>query len=119
MAKASTTDLKSAHNQGTILMINYKGVWYGNGTVGDAVKLNTTSKTYKVAYNSGYYQGWADAMEGKWAAYGGSSDSSVSYSAAGAASLLVCGFALTKAYKRITRRSVEIEEGSRRQHPLL
>jgi hypothetical protein len=99
-------------------MIEYQGVWYGNGTVGDAVKLNTTSKTYKVGYSTGYYQGWADAMEAKWAAYGGD-DSSMSYSAAGAASILVCGFALAKVYKRVTRRSVELEQGSRRQSPLL
>jgi hypothetical protein len=98
-------------------MINYKGVWYGSGTVGDAVKSNTTLTSYKSGYSTGYHQGWADTMEEKWATY--SSNSSMSYSAAGAASLLVCGFALTKAYKRFTRRSVEIEEGSRRQNPLL
>ena len=117
MSKASTTDLQIAHAQGTILMIEYKGVWYGTGTVGDATKLNTTSETYEVANSTGNYQGWTDTMEAKWASYGG--DSSVSYSAAGAASILVCGFALAKAYKRVTRRSVELEQGSRRQSPLL
>jgi hypothetical protein len=114
MTKASATDLKTAHAQGTILTIEYKGVWYGNGTVGDASSSNKSSRTNKkVSYSSDYYYGWADDMEAQWAAYG------MSHSAAGAASVLVCGFALAKAYKRMRRRSVELEEGERRQNPLL
>jgi hypothetical protein len=104
MTKASATDLKTAHVQGTILTIEYKGVWYGNGTVGDATKSNKSSSrtNKKVSFSSEYYYGWADDMEAQWAAYG------MSHSAAGAASVLVCGFALAKAYKRIRRHSVEL-----------
>lgn len=103
--KASSTDLKTAHVQGTILTIEYKCVWYG--TVGDGTRSNKSSSrtNKKVSYSSEYCYGWADDMEAQWAAYG------MSHSAAGAASVLVCGFALAKAYKRIRRRSVELKRG--------
>jgi hypothetical protein len=93
----------TAHVQGTILTIEYKGVWYGNGTVGDATKSNKFSSrtNKKVSYSSKYYYGWANDMEAQWADYG------MSHSAAGAASVLVCG-ALAKPYKRIRCRSVEL-----------
>jgi hypothetical protein len=65
MAKASATDLKTAHVQGTILTIEYKGVWYGNSTVGDATKSNKSSfrTNKKVSYSGEYYYGWANDME--------------------------------------------------------
>jgi hypothetical protein len=62
----------TAHVQGTILTIEYKGVWYGNGTLGDVTKSNKSSSrtNKKVSYSSEYYYGWANDMEAQWAAYG-------------------------------------------------
>jgi hypothetical protein len=85
--------------------IEYKGVWYG--TVDDATKSNKSSSrtNKKVSYSSEYCYGWANDMEPQWAACG------MIHSAAGAASVLVCGLALAKAYKRIRCRSVELKRG--------
>ena len=111
MKVASRTDLKEADAQGTILLIKVNGIWYGNGTVGDAEDLgeiSTSSSTSTSSTRFGYSKGW----ESKY---------STNYSAAGAASVLLCGIGLVKAYKRATRRCVELAsgEGTRTPQPLI
>ncbi len=131
MEAASSSDLKAASEQGTILLIKYKGAWYGNGTVGDAAKPVDTNST---TYTSGWAAGWAAAMASLTASssssssseesssssgYGEESSSSgygdsaevVSYSAAGGAALLLCGFALVTAYRKVTRRRIALAAG--------
>ena len=119
MAVASSTDLKQADEQGTILLINYKGTWYGNGTVGDAVNQGDISRS---SSGSGYSSGWASNIESSSRYYQSSSSSgSVAYSAAGAISFLLLAFGMVKAYKRLTTRCVELvsEGGSRTPRPLI
>lgn len=123
MAVASRSDLQEADAQGTILLVNYRGVWYGNGTVGDAENLgnvDSSSAAYRSGYEAGYAAGWAKRIESS-SRYYQMSDETMTYSAAGAASALLCGFGLVKAYKRVTGRRVALasEEGSRSPRPLI
>ena len=113
MEKATTYDLQAASAEGTILLINYKDTWYGNGTVGDAAEPIDTNST---TYIAGYSEGWAAAI-----AAIESGDYVVSYSAAGGAAFLLCGFALVKAFRRMTSRRIALasEEGSMAPSPLV
>ena len=113
MEKATTYDLQAASAEGTILLINYKDTWYGNGTVGDAAEPIDTNST---TYIAGYSEGWAAAI-----AAIESGDYVVSYSAAGGAAFLLCGFALVKALRRMTSRRIALasEEGSMAPSPLV
>ena len=43
METASASDLEVASAQGTILAIEYGGIWYGNGTVGDVQSYEEVS----------------------------------------------------------------------------
>ena len=120
MEAASTSDLKAASSQGTILLIEYGGAWYGNGTVGDATdpadSLPTPSNSS--GYVSGWDAGWAAAMASfsqnststqSASSYGDSTG--MSYSAVGGASLLLCGVALVGAFRKATRRRVALSVG--------
>ncbi|KAL7531630.1 hypothetical protein ACHAWF_003857 [Thalassiosira exigua] len=49
MAQASSKDLSEASSQGTILRINYNGVWYGSGHAGD---VGSSSSGYGSSYSS-------------------------------------------------------------------
>lgn len=117
MAVASSSDLQQAHDQGTILLINYKGSWYGSGTVGDAGEGGNTTR--RSSYGSDYSSGWGSQIESTSRYY--QKNGSTAYSAAGAASVLLCGFGLFKAYKKATRRCVALasEGGSRTPSPLI
>ena len=152
MAKASSSDLKAASDQGTILLIKYNGQWYGNGTVGDAGDTNSTkSKVSGSRYRwsgsssgSGWFSssysssskkeyGYGTQLVSQWNTtqqkvshgYGSTgpdaNSSVVSHSIAGGAALLLCGFALVKAHRRITGRRIELasEDGSKSIPPLV
>ena len=116
--RASTSDLKAASDQGTILLIYYNNNWYGNGTVGNVTGSTATkpSNTYTSSGyrgGSGYYKGWASDMEAKTAKYDHKygSTGTVSYSLAGGAAFLLGGFALLRAFRK-RRIALASEEGS-------
>ena len=98
MAEASSDDLMAASEQGTILLIEYNGTWYGKGMVGDTGQENS----------SGDF-----SMRGRFIAAG--------HTLLICATLLLCGFAVTKAYQKITKRRITLssEDGSRTPPPLV
>ena len=121
--KATTSDLKAASDQGTILLIYYNNNWYGNGTVGDVNGTTATrpSNTYASSGGgyrggTGYYKGWAADMEAKTAKY--DSKYGMSYSLAGGAALLLGGMGLVKMFRR-RRIALVSEEGSTVPSPLV
>ena len=156
MAKASSSDLQAASDQGTILLIKYNGKWYGNGTIGDAGDTNST-KSRVSGSRSGGWSGGSSYGSGWWSSHSSSSGSSkkeysygtelvsqwnttrsqvshgygstgpdanssvVTHSIAGGAALLLCGFAVVKAYRKINKRRIELtsEEGSKSIPPLV
>ena len=110
MAVASAADLAAASAQGTILLIEYGGAWYGNGTVGDVrppqpASNVTNSSSYQSAasYGTTNSSGYQSA-----ASYGDGVDTS--YAAAGGAALVLLGVALG-GFRKATRRRVVLAAG--------
>ena len=123
MARASASDLQAASDQGTILLIQYGGKWYGNGTIGDAGDTNSTKSSS--SYGSGRWSSHSSysSSRSKTQYYGtyyrstgpDANSSVVTHSIAGGAALLLCGFAIVKAYRKINERRIELpsDEGSK------
>jgi len=114
MEQASQYDLEAASAEGTILLINYKGTWYGNGTVGDAAEPTDTNSTTDTTGDS------VEADSYGSSGYDSTSDA-VSYSFAGGAAFMICGFALVKAFHKFRKPRIVLasEEGSTAPSPLV
>ena len=141
MEKASKDDLKAADEQGTILEIKVNGVWYGNGTVGDAGSSSSTKSTSSYSGSSSSSGNWEFSYQGytkKEYSYGqdiykttqsrrgygstgsdANSSSLMSYSIAGGAALLLGVFAFVKAYRKVAARQATpaSEDGYRLSDP--
>ena len=108
MEVASASDLAAASAQGTILLIEYDGAWYGNGTVGDvrppSLSNATNGTTDSSSDQSEFYESESS--------YGNSVDTSyaAAYATVGGAVLVFLGVALGR-FRKATRRRVVLAAG--------